>query len=156
MDSLLLIILVTQIFICLFLAITPFLTMPTIQFGVRLSEGQAADPFVTKSKRSYTFLCAAISAPLVISSFFAYGYSPFLTVIVWPFLDLVALFAVYYAFRLRILSFKKENMQPATRESSVAVVEGKTTRVSPVFFLLPWVEVSVFVLVGLLYYPIIP
>ena len=130
--------------------------MPTIQFGVHISEGQATDPIVTKSKRRYTFLCAAISAPLVISSFFVYGYSPFLTVIVWPFLDLVALFAVYYAFRLRILSFKKENKQSATSESSVAVVEGKPTKVSPILFLLPWVEVSVFVLVGLLYYPIIP
>lgn len=146
-----------MVFIAVAYAVMPFLTLPYIQFGIRLPEGESEDTAIRNLKRGNAVYSVVISAALVILYFLLYKQMPVLLSTQFPIIQIVLMYMIYYHFRRRARSYRDSSTEAHGEGQRVtAFVESKESRPALLWFIFPWIELGAFIAVGVWYYPYIP
>ena len=144
-------------FVSIVFAITPYFTPPYIQFGVRIPDGHESDNSLKAIRLRFLISEMALMI-FFIAIFLVYlnGISPLISGIM-PLFDIILSFLVYLKFHYHTLKLKSE-MQPLQEQTEVstAVIQEDSLGVRHIALLLPWIELGIFIAIGIYRYPLIP
>lgn len=161
MDMVLDFIFYTNLFVMIFISaaycIMPFLTLPYIQFGIRLPETFSREREMGRLKILYLVSALILSLSFILLYISLYRFIPVMVSIQFPIFQVILVFVVYYFFRSRTRVLKKSATQPdGVSQSVTAYVQKEESKMSILWYIIPWIELSVFILIGVWYYPNIP
>jgi uncharacterized membrane protein len=144
-------------FVSIIFAITPYFTPPYIQFGVRIPDGHESDISLKSIRLKFLISELALMIALI-ALFLIYlnGISPLVSGIL-PLFDIILSFLIYLKFHYSTLKLKSD-MQPILEQAQVstAVFVKDSLGVRHIALLLPWVELGIFIAIGIYRYPFIP
>lgn len=145
-----------SIFIGILIASIPYVARPDIVFGVRLNRNVYQSPLIRSMKMENCVYVLLISS--IFSGAFLLGstYVPTFIFALTPMLELVPMVPVYFHFRSRVLRIKEEMADVDYQKKISAFVPVVNNRISNIWYFLPWIEIIIFVMVGVEYYPYIP
>lgn len=138
------------------LALVPYMTEKSINFGVRTPVDKINSDIIRNAKRVYTVLVIIITVAMVSLDALLHGLTAF-TIAMLPII-LVLGFAVYFLEHYRLLKIKK---QENWFENKNVVVTGQFViapgRSFPFLYALPALIIIIFIFItGIFYYPRIP
>ncbi len=142
--------------ICIF-AVMPYLSPPDLQFGVRVPEDFTKEPEFLSIRRQYTVFVTVLqilvlAVCVILFSFIPGIFASFLPILILP----VGLF-VYFLARKKTLKLRGQYKPsgPGTGKV-VAYVIREPIWWAPIWFIFPWIELSIFIAIGIWYYPHVP
>lgn len=137
--------------------VSPFINRPSIQFGVRLpGEISGKSPFWT-IRLQFSILNATLQIALLIVYFSLYSLLPLMGKALFPILIIPVGFALYFHARRRTVAIRGAYASnPGQNSKIVTFVAKENVQHIPLWFVLPWVELLIFILIGIWYYPNIP
>jgi uncharacterized membrane protein len=145
------------LFIGLFFAFIPYFTRPELIFGIRFMDHENYDPIINGLKKRNIIYDISISLVFIVLAVILSIYISALIASLFPILELVPLTLVYFHFRGITKHMKDEAGEENQRNSTVSAYIPKSgPNVNALWYALPWIELVIFIVIGILYYPSIP
>lgn len=136
---------------------SPFINPPSVQFGVRLPGELSKESSFRTIRLQFSILNVTLQSVLLLVYFSLYSLLPTIAKALFPILIIPVGFALYFHARKRTVAIRGAYGTDRTENNKiVAFVPKENDRRIPMWFVFPWVELLIFVLIGLWYYPNIP
>jgi uncharacterized membrane protein len=135
----------------------PYLSTPDLQFGIRVPYNFSKQPEFLHLRRQYTILVALLQAIVLTIYVVFFSRIPGLFETFMPILIVPIGFFGYFRARRKTLRLRGHYKQSEHSGGKIiAYMVRDPIRWAPIWFVLPWIELSVFIAIGVLYYPHIP
>ncbi len=135
----------------------PFFTPPLIQFGIRLTENIAGDERFHRLRIEYALISVPVSMFLIALFVEFQRYLLSYSIVQFPVLEIAIQFGVYYYIRTKVRAVKDSFPKIESSNSKVtAVFQGGLASVGIFLYLIPWIELVIFIVAGILLYPSMP
>lgn len=144
------------LFIGIIFGLIPYFINPELVFGLRVPDYESLEPEISKMKRENFVYDLAISIFLVILFIVTYTYNQLILIEFILLLEIFLMIAVYFYFRSKTRKLKGKNISSEQQHKISAFIPAKSTNLNSVWYLIPWIELIIFIIVGALYYPSIP
>lgn len=137
--------------------ILPFVSPPYLQFGIRIQDFSGMAGPLSRVRVLYLIFSASASAIVIIVFIFLWLlFRTHFLILFIPLLMVIQL-TVYLASRKRVRLLKLSNPLPeATGGRTEAVFHRSSVRNDFLWMMIPWIELTAFIMAGFLYYPHIP
>jgi uncharacterized membrane protein len=145
------------LFIGLFFAFNPYFTRPELIFGVRFMDYQNFVPVINGMKKRNVIYDLLISVLFLVLTLILLVYTSAIIAVLFPVAEIIPLTLVYFHFRGSTKELKSSVGEENNKNSTVSAYISKSSmNVSAVWYALPWIELIIFIIIGILHYPAIP
>ena len=144
------------LFIGLIFGLIPYFTSPDLIFGLRVPDYESLELFISKMKKENLAYDLTISIFLATFFFVLYLYTQLILIELLPMLEIFLMIGVYFSFRSKIRKLKNDTFSSEQQRKISAFIPMKSTNINSVWYLIPWIELIIFIIIGAIYYPNIP
>ena len=144
------------LFIGIIFGLIPYFTRPDLIFGLRVPDYESLEPVISKMKKENLAYDLTISIFLAILFFVLYSYTQLILIELLPMLEIFSMIGVYFSFRSKTRKLKGNTFSSEQQRKISTFVPMKSTNINSVWYLIPWIELIIFIIIGAIYYPNIP
>jgi uncharacterized membrane protein len=144
------------LFIGIIFGLIPYFIRPDLIFGLRVPDYQYFGPVISKMKKENLIYDLSISIILVVFFIILYTYIPPILIELIPMLEIFFMTGVYFYFRSKTQELKNKTISLEQQTRISAFIQTGSTNINPVWYLVPWIELIIFIIIGTIYYPNIP